>query len=72
MLSHSRSELREMSKNDVVKHVLSLQAEKEVTEKLYPWILAAMSKEELVDQAVVLQSEIEWQRVRDMTGGGAG
>jgi len=72
MLSYSRSELRAMTKNDVIKHVISLQTEKEAFEKIFPWILAAMTHKDLVDHAVVLQSEIEWRKLQAMTGGGAG
>lgn len=72
MLSLSKQELSAMSKNDVIKHVLSLQAEKEAFEKLHPSVLAAMSKEDIIDRAIVLQSEIEWRKLQDMTSGGAG
>jgi hypothetical protein len=72
MLTLSRDELSAMSKVNVIVHVLSLQAEKEVFEKLHPSVLAAMSKEDLVTRAVVLQSEIEWRKLQHMTSGGAG
>jgi hypothetical protein len=70
MLSYSRSELSAMSKNDVVKHMLSLQCEKEAFEKLFPWILAAMTHKDLVDHTIILQDEIEWRKLQHMTGGG--
>jgi hypothetical protein len=72
MLSYSKSELHAMSKNDVIKHVLSLQREKEVFEKLFPSILTAMTHKDLVDHTIVLQDEIEWRKLQHMTGGGVG
>lgn len=72
MLTLSRQELQAMSRDDVVKHVLALQSEKEIKMRLNEAILARASKEALIDHAILLQSEIEWQRVRDITSGGAG
>ena len=72
MLTFSKDELLAMSKGSVIAHIFSLQAEKEVTDKLHPAVLAAMSKEDLVTRAVILQSEIEWRRLQHLTSGRAG
>ena len=71
MLTLSKEELSAMSKDDVIKHVLSLQTEKEAFDKLHPAVLAALSKNDLVIRAVLLQSEIEWRKLQAMTSGGA-
>jgi hypothetical protein len=72
MLTLSKEQLSAMSKDAVVVHILSLQAEKEAFEKLHPAALAAMPKDALVLRAVVLQSEIEWRKLQHLTSGGAG
>jgi hypothetical protein len=76
VLVFSQREFHAMTREDILEHVLFLQASREAvsqpTLRLSRAVLDAMSKENLTAHAIVLQSEIEWARLSAMTSSGAG